>query len=505
MNLTLETCAAWMSGEFTGKLSGNLNRLPELEATSYSIDTRTLVPGALFFAVSGDRFDAHAFVPGAIAAGSVAAVVAKDKLTPELLQYPLIAVDDPLVALQRLGAAVRGHWHGTLIGLTGSAGKTTTKDMVAAVLSAKHNVLKSAGNLNNHFGVPLQLLRLQTEHDYAVIEMGMSNAGEIALLATLAAPDWAVVTNVGMAHAQNFPAGPHGPGGIEGIALAKRELVDALDPATGIAFLNGDDPRVAAFAQSFPGRSILVGTRTETTPVAAVKTDTSRFALQAVSVTQRGLAGLTIEVESSAVSSPHSDVDPGTHAPALQSVHLQLLGAQNATNALLALAVGLQAGVSLAEGAAALAHLTPGDRRGEVLTLNNATLINDCYNSNPAALSAMVDTLMQIPATRHIVIAGEMLELGPQSPQLHAACGRQAAQAGAAWVIGVQGSALALVEAAAASGASALFFPTALEAGAWLSEALRPGDAVLLKGSRGVGLERALPPFTVVAPAPPEQ
>jgi UDP-N-acetylmuramoyl-tripeptide--D-alanyl-D-alanine ligase len=496
MNLTLTTCAAWMQGEL--HLPATNASKPESEATSYSIDTRTLVPGALFFAVSGDRFDAHTFVPQAIAAGSVAAVVAKTRLVPSplgegpgqasLLNFPVIAVDDPLLALQRLGAAVRRHWHGTLIGLTGSAGKTTTKEMVAAVLAARHTVLKSAGNLNNHFGVPLQLLRLKPEHAYAVIEMGMSGAGEIGLLASLAAPDWGVITNVGMAHAQNFADG------IEGIARAKRELVDALNPKTGIAFLNGDDARVAAFAPTFAGRSILVGTRgaepNETPKTSADAAPTAaQLCLVATSVTQRGTEGLSLEVERvhserAAESSPRSADS--------QSVHLQLLGAHNATNALLALAVGLEAGVSLADGAAALAQLVPGDRRGQILTHNGATLINDCYNSNPAALSAMVQALMALPAARHIVIAGEMLELGPESPQLHAACGRQAAEAGADLVIGVQGAALMLVQAAAAAGTSALFFSSAQEAGAWLAPALLPGDAVLVKGSRGVGLERTL-------------
>ena len=173
-------------------------------------------------------------------------------------------------------------------------------------------------------------------------------------------------------------------------------------------------------------------------------------------------------------------------------VKLQFLGAHNAGNALLALAVGREAGISLAEGAAALAELAPGDKRGEVIVWRGAQLINDSYNSNPAALSAMIRTLMRVPAARHIVVAGEMLELGPETGALHAACGAEAAEAGAAWVIGVQGAALALAEAAALRGTKTLFLETAEEAGAWLRRELRAGDAVLVKGSRGVRLERAL-------------
>ena len=431
-----------------------------------------MIPGrcgqeSCFFAVSGERFDAHAFVAQAVAKGALAAVVARDKLPqyPELRGLPHIAVDDPLLALQRLGAAVRRHWQGTLVGLTGSAGKTTTKEMLAAVLSARYPVLKSAGNLNNHFGVPLQLLRLEAEHRYAVIEMGMSNAGEIALLARLAAPDWAVVTNVGMAHAQNFVEG------IEGIARAKRELVDALDPQRGIAFLNGDDVRVAAFAETFAGRSVLAG-RSE------------RAEVRAVAVEEQGAGGVRMRLQAGGTSLSESQTET--------EVQLQFMGAHNASNALLALAVGLEAGVPLHEGAHALALLQPGDRRGELLAVRGAQVINDCYNSNPAALSAMMRTLMGLPAERRIVIAGEMLELGPETGALHWACGEEAARSGVDWVIGVQGAALALAEGAAKLGTRALFFETADEAGGWLRRELRAGDAVLLKGSRGVRLERAL-------------
>ncbi len=455
MKLPLATCAAWMGGALHSGTS------PVAVAEGYSIDTRTLAPGELFFAVSGERYDAHRFVPGAIKAGAAAAVVARAKLLlPEyaaLARLPHIAVDDPLPALQRLGAAVRARWKGTLIGLTGSAGKTTTKEMTAAVLASRYPVLKSAGNLNNHFGVPLQLLRLEPEHRYAVIEMGMSNAGEIALLASLARPDWAVVTNVGMAHAGSFVDG------IEGIARAKRELVEAL-PTDGIAFLNGDDARVAAFAAVHRGRSVLAGRG-------------QACDLRAVEIREQGSEGPALTVEGR-----------GERA----EVQLQVLGSHNAANALLALAVGQEAGIPLGEGAAALAALAPGDKRGEQLLMRGAVVINDCYNSNPAALSAMIRALMQVPAERRILVAGEMLELGPETGALHAQCGEQAAGAGVDWVIGVQGAALALAEAAAKRGTPAIFLKTAEEAGAWLDRELRPGDAVLLKGSRGVRLERAL-------------
>ncbi len=447
MKLTLGQAAAWIGGELRGAD-------PDAVAEGYSIDSRTIAAGELFFAVSGERFDAHRFVPAALERGAMAAVVSRvSGGGPEIL------VDDPLLALQRLGAAVRRAWGGVVVGLTGSAGKTTTKEMTAAVLSAKYLVLKSAGNLNNQFGVPLQLLRLEPEHRFAVIEMGMSHAGEIALLASLARPDWGVVTNVGMAHAGNFP------NGIEGVAAAKRELVEALSPS-GTAFLNADDARVAAYANAHAGRSVLAG-RAE-----------------------------HAEVRGSNLRENNTELFFQVSARGEQAeVRLHFLGEHNAGNALLALAVGLEAGVPLAEGAAALAELRPGEKRGEVLRIRGAQVINDCYNSNPAALSAMIATLMRLPASRRIVVAGEMLELGPETGMLHAEAGREAARLGADWVVGVQGAALALAEAAAEVGTLALFFQTPEEAGAWLRRELREGDAVLLKGSRGVRLERVLEGF----------
>ncbi len=450
MRLSLSQCAKWMGGEFSDKWDSYVS--------GYSIDTRTLAHDDLFFAIKGEHFDGHAFVTQAKGKGAVTAVVARDSKTLNYRSGDLIVVDDPLLALQRLAVKVREHWSGTLVGLTGSAGKTTTKEMTAAVLSSKHVVLKSASNLNNHFGVPLQLLRLEPEHKFAVIEMGMSNPGEIALLARMAKPDWGVITNIGHAHEQNFSSG------IEGVALAKRELIDALSEKTGIAFLNADDSRAAAFALSWHGRKVLAGHATTAD-------------VQAVTVEDQGMEGVHFTVRAGVEES---------------SVQLKFLGAHNASNALLALAVGLEAGVSLQAGAAALATLKPGEKRGELSMRRGARILDDCYNSNPAALSAMVRVLMRLPARRHILIAGEMLELGPNSGSLHEAAGKEAAALGVNWVVGVQGAALALAEAAARAGTMSLFFATSEEAGAWLARELREGDAVLLKGSRGVRLERAL-------------
>ncbi len=452
MKLTLAQIAEWTEG--------TLYQASEVEATGYSIDTRTLIEGDAFFAVSGERFDAHTFVDLAFQRGAVAAIVREDKAAGLAAGGPLVAVDDPLLALQRLAAKVRKRWGRRVIGITGSAGKTTTKEMVAAVLGTRLRVLKSAGNLNNHFGVPLQLLRLEPEHDIAVIEMGMSNAGEIALLAQIGAPDWGVITNIGNAHAENFADG------IAGIARAKFELINAL-PANGIAFLNADDPRIAAAAPRV--RVVWFGREGDSE---------SKLDVRALAVEDLGSRGLRIKVQAD-----RDTVD----------VHLRLLGLHNVANALASLAVGIESGISLAEGAAALAALEPGDKRGQLIELggrwSGAKIINDSYNSNPEALKSMIRTLAGVAAERRILVAGEMLELGPEAERLHAECGALAAELGVDVVLGVRGLAAALT---AAAGSRALFVETPEEAGVWLAEHLRAGDVALLKGSRGVRLERAL-------------
>ncbi|MGA2808332.1 MAG: UDP-N-acetylmuramoyl-tripeptide--D-alanyl-D-alanine ligase [Terracidiphilus sp.] len=221
----------------------------------YSIDSRTVAPGELFFAVRGERLDGHDFVAAALDRGAVAAVVSRERVAslPDVaLSVPLLITEDPLIALQALAAHVRRQWGRRVVAVTGSAGKTTTKEAIAAALGAKFKVLKSEGNFNNGFGLPLQLLRLKAEHEFAVIEMGMNHAGEIAALARIANPDWGLVTNVGTAHIENFADGQ------AGIARAKLELVAAL-PSTGVAFLSCDDPYVSQFGREFPGRVVYFG------------------------------------------------------------------------------------------------------------------------------------------------------------------------------------------------------------------------------------------------------
>jgi UDP-N-acetylmuramoyl-tripeptide--D-alanyl-D-alanine ligase len=463
VNLTLAEAALGSGAKLEAPASAQ--GVGALVAQGYSIDSRTIGAGELFFAVRGERLDGHDFILGALERGAVGAVVSLARvatLPDEVLEVPLLIVEDPLQALQSLAAHVRRHWGGRLVAITGSAGKTSTKDAIAAALAAKFSVLKSQGNLNNGFGLPLQLLRLETEHEFAVIEMGMNHLGEIAQLARIAAPDWGVVTNVGAAHIENFDDGQGG------IARAKYELVEAL-PASGVAFLNCDDRYVSQFGRDFAGKAVYFGAGPCADPqIAAIREGDC----------------LHVDVLSEGRSA---------------TLNLPLLGRHNASNAVAALAVAREAGVPLDAAIDALEELRPGDKRGEVLALAGkwagATILNDSYNSNPEALQSMIQALAARPALRRILVAGEMLELGDYAPALHAACGKAAAEAGIDVVIGVRGNAVHLVQAAtdaAMPSLAALFLPDAESAGQWLAENLKPGDVALIKGSRGVRLERAI-------------
>jgi len=425
-------------------------------AHGYSIDSRTVGNGELFFAVKGERLDGHDFVAGAIAQGAVAAVVRKDQLHRFPGNDRLLSVDDTLIALQTLATAVRKVWGKPLIGVTGSAGKTTTKEAIAHVLASKFRVLKSEGNFNNHFGLPLMLLKLQPEHDLAVIEMGMSHAGEIRALAKIAQPEIGVVTNVAPVHLEFFDS-------LAGIARAKYELVESL-PSSGTAVLNADDEYVSQFGRDFKGRVIKYGTG-------------ANADVRAENMQSRGADGSEFEIVVG---------DIREHA------RLPLVGDHNVLNALAAVSVSIACNMKVPKAVAALSTLKPADKRGQVVQVGNITVINDCYNSNPKALHAMIDALAAMRAQRRILVAGEMLELGPAGEEMHRGAGKHAAEKKIDMVLGVRGLAQAMVDGAKQAGCHADFVATPEQAGEWLARETRDGDVVLLKASRGVKLEKAL-------------
>jgi UDP-N-acetylmuramoyl-tripeptide--D-alanyl-D-alanine ligase len=442
----------WRIAEFVGS-RGECDQ--EAVAMGYSIDSRTLNAGDLFIAIAGEHFDGHNYVQAALEKGAVGAIVeAGKKADGDPLR--LLQVEDSLKALQLLGAAARRLWGKPLLAVTGSAGKTTTKEILAHILSTRFRVMKSSGNLNNHIGLPLQLLKLEAEHDLAVVEMGMNHAGEIRALGALAHHDLAVVTTVAPVHLEFF-------GSLAEIARAKYEIIETLHSG-GVAVLNADDDYVCQFGRDFKGKVVRFGIKRAAD-------------VSAHNIKLNGAEGSTFELLVGSVGEP---------------VTFPLVGEHNIYNALAAAAAAMERGISPSQAAVALSSIAPPDKRGQVMHLNGATIINDCYNSNPRALEAMIDTLASMKAERRILVVGEMLELGPTAEALHRECGKHAAEKKIDMVIGVRGMARAVAEAACGSGTQAQFVETPEQAGEWLARNLRPGDAVLLKASRGVKLERAL-------------
>ena len=422
----------------------------DIRVTGWSIDSRTTAPNDLFFAIRGERFDGHAFVKDALRRGAIAAVVSQPVATPG----PLLEVQDTLAALQAIASFAREKWGGQIVGVTGSAGKTTTKDIIASLLASRFRTGRNEGNLNNHIGLPLSLLRLPATAEIGVFEMGMNHAGEIRSLAQIAKPQIGVVTNVGYAHVDAFES-------IEGVAAAKRELIEAL-PEKGAAVLNADDPRVLAFRDTHKGPSITFGT-SEHADVRAVD----------VAMCPQG-AAFTVD------RTRFRTITTGRHA---------------VSNILAALAVARLFGIDFHDLTGPVAHITPGKMRGERYDWLGVTILDDCYNSNPEAARSMIDVLRAEPAQRRIAVLGEMLELGRMSDDLHGDLGEYVAHSGIDVLIGVRGASRYMVEAARTAGLpanAALFFKDPELAGDFLRTFVRPGDAVLFKGSRGTHVERAL-------------
>ena len=450
MNLTLE--------EISSAVGGVLNGPGSQKVTGYSIDSRTLQPGALFFAVKGPRFDGHDFVQQVFQKNAAAAVVEEPTTT---YSGSTIRVKSTVEALQTLATEVRRRWGKPIIGITGSAGKTTTKEMVAAVLGKKFTVLRSMGNLNNEFGLPLCLLRVERYQNIGVLEMGMSARGEIRKLASIAEPNEGVVTNVNPVHLEFFKS-------VDEIAEAKAELLDGLHyPKVG--YLNNDDSRVRAMSRKFSGKIITYGIKS----VAAFKVQ---------QIQDLGLDGTAFTVH-------HDRRD-------LQFV-LPLLGQHNVANALAAIAVGATHDVSWEQIREALAEMKPEKMRGQVVKFREGfAVIDDSYNSNPRALSEMIRFMGKLQGfQRKILVAGEMLELGPEGSEMHRNCGREAAKAGFETIIAVQGQAAEILEGAFEAGMNRSrlkFGRDAVETGDILARTVRKGDVVLIKGSRGVKLEQAL-------------
>jgi UDP-N-acetylmuramoyl-tripeptide--D-alanyl-D-alanine ligase len=413
--------------------------------------------GDLFVALKGPRFDGHSFVAEVLERGAAGAIVERGYVGSKTQDptHGVIEVTDTLRALQDLAHAVRVAAATRVIAITGSAGKTTTKETIAEMLATRYRVVKNKGNLNNHIGLPLSLMQLRTRPDMAVMELGMNHAGEISRLVEIAEPDVRVWTNVGDAHL-GFFASP------DAIADAKGEI---LQLATGDTLLvcNADDARVMARARAFPGRTMTFGTAEGAT-------------VRAVSIEDRGIDGTRAQVRT-----PTGE----------RVVETPLLGRGNLANVLAATAVALDAGIALDAIVDVAARLRPADRRGAVARLGGGiTLIDDSYNSSPTALRRALDVVgHETRCERKIAVLGEMLELGDYARNLHEECGRAAAAAGLTKLFAIGGDpARALADAAIAAGMpreSVTYFPQSAEAVAPIAAQVRRGDLVLVKGSRG--------------------
>jgi UDP-N-acetylmuramoyl-tripeptide--D-alanyl-D-alanine ligase len=416
-----------------------------------STDSRTLEAGSLFVALTGENFDGHDFVKQAAEAGAVAALVGRT--LP--VSIPQVVVADPLAALSAFAREWRRQFAIPVIGVTGSNGKTTTKELIGAILSRVGPTLVTRGNLNNHIGVPLTLLGLRAEHRFAIIEMGANHRGEIAHLMGIAEPSIGIVTNAGAAHLEGF-------GSLEGVAEGKGEMFRAL-PSDGVAIINADDAFATFWRENRANEKLLTFGFEQPADFMAHKVRR-----------QNDASGFRVEFEL---------VTPEGAVPAM----LALAGLHNLRNALGAAAAAYAAGASVADIVEGLRQMKPVAGRLELKpAINGAFLVDDSYNANPSSLKAGLDALRELGGERWLVL-GEMKELGACADELHAEVGRYARAAGVARLLAVGERSRFAVEA---FGPGAQYFDSIESLIATARAALAPGVAVLIKGSRANRLER---------------
>ncbi len=446
-------------GEIAGVIGGTLISGDATENLGpVSIDTRTLTAGDLFFAIRGERFDGHDFVAGALKRRAGGVVVSDRGAVPPSIPAAMVAivVQDTVRALQALAHHVRCGSSARVVAITGSTGKTSTKEIVAVMLEGRYRVVRNHGNLNNHIGLPLSLMALLTRPEIAVLELGMSHAGEIARLVTIAVPDVCVWTNVGDAHIGLL-------GSVERVTDAKAEIMDGAT-SESLLIANADDARVMTRARQFPGRVVTFGMN-------------GSADVEAADVRDKGLGGTEAMIATSEGSS---------------SLRVPLLGRGQLANVLAAVAVALQFQIPLRTLVAKAGALKPAAHRGETLRLRDGiVVIDDSYNSSPSALAVALEVFKpKQPSGRRVAVLGEMLELGSRGRELHRQSGRAAATCGLDLLVSVGGAdAKALADGAVWGGlkpAMVHHVPSSEEACTLVASLLRAGDVVLVKGSRGV-------------------
>jgi UDP-N-acetylmuramoyl-tripeptide--D-alanyl-D-alanine ligase len=424
---------------------------PEAVWSGAAIDSRRVNGGELFFALPGEQTDGHRFVTTALERGAAAAIVHRQVDRPAT--GGLILVDDSFLALHALTRHVRSRTPEKLVGVTGSAGKTTTKELLALMLGKRFRIARSPGSLNNLYGFPLALLSIAEATEWMVAEMGMSTPGELSRLSDLCRPNAVVFTNVRPAHLEFF-------GSVRKIAEAKAEALDGLAP-DGLVVANADDPEVMRIAERHSGKLVC-------------------FALEGEAEHQAREIEVRADGECRFTWWAHG---VSRHA------RLPLLGAHNVANFLAAAACAVEIGVDPDEVLDAVADAVPAAGRGELHRIREATIVDDSYNSNPAALSASLRSAGALPGSRHWAVLGDMLELGEESETFHREAGAEVASRGFSPVLGVGQSSRALVETVRECGGEGHWFSSAAEAASAATAILEAGDVVLVKGSRGIGLE----------------
>ncbi len=411
-------------------------------------DSRTAGPGTLFIALKGTRVDGHDFMAGCMAAGAAGCL---SERAPAPNERPAIVVDSTFRATGALAAWHRGRFDIPVIGITGSVGKTTTKEMIAAVLSQRYNTHKTQKNLNNELGVPWTLMRLDDEHQVSVVEMGISDFGEMRRLTNMVRPTIAVFSVIGDAHLEFL-------GDRQGVMRAKGEIFEGMD-GNGLAVLNGDGPIQRECRPNM--RRVTYG-RSEDGDV------------RGEDVRNLGEDGMRMTVR---------------HSGGAFEVSIPAFGSHLTCAALAAAAVGLELGLTGEEIARGIAgYETVGDR-ARVIHANGMTVVSDCYNANPNSCQAAVDSLMRLHGARRVCILGDMLELGPRSEALHRGVGAYAARAGVDLVVGCGPLSRAIAEGAKAEGGEVLYYEDKTRLLDALGDVVRPGDCVLVKASHSMAFE----------------
>lgn len=420
-----------------------------------AIDSRKVQKGDLFIAIRGPNQDGHSFIQEARAREAAGILVSKEEIEPQ--DDFVIYVDDTLEALQELARYHRNRYQPIMVGVTGSNGKTTTKDLIGAVLGEAYPTLKTEGNLNNLYGLPLSLFALEAKHKAAVLEMGMNTMGEIARLASIARPQIGVLTNIGPAHLENLKD-------LEGVAKAKGELVEAL-PEDGLLIYNGDDPYLRKIAQGYPGESISFGFE-----------DHNRIRGQEIKGV--GLAYVAFGA--------YLDKE-------FRIFKLPLLGQHNVYNALAALALGWHLDFSLEMMAKGLLNLKASGMRMEIFDHpGNFKVINDTYNSNPSSLWHALEVLEEVAGGKKIAVLGDMLELGTEADKAHRLAGKWVREHGVDWLITMGELGRVMAKGALSQGMpkyQVASFANSQEVLSALKEIIEEKTTILIKGSRGMAME----------------